>query len=393
MKSPIMALGCSHSVRVLLSIIVFAFSLIDSSAQFLIKIMNAGNGNYLEVNSSTLAFGAVTPGVGTWDVYQQVDAGGGYYAFKSYANGNYLSVQVDTSVKANATTITDFERFTQTYVSGINFTLLAKRNNAYLTRDPGSNNIYANTFTPDSNAYFGFTQVVDMWVAAGAFYHNHPNKFKLRDSYGVGISTSFDDVNESTLINRWYTILEDYTHNPIGHPCWDKLSLIWMNNWEVLVAMKTLPQYISGNVWTAPIPRCNRYQSASAGETTSNSATTCYYDPGVNCNFSTVYTPFGASGSAPTWGWTTTPYMLNLSNTSSEINMGSRWVIDVYYRDTTEHWTYDLGPSAGTFSPQYGIVAYNNGVAAGSPNSVNVHLDNIQDYDASKVLGPRCPDF
>ena len=52
--------------------------------------------------------------------------------------------------------------------------------------------------------------------------------------------------------------------------------------------------------------------------------------------------------------------MYDLSNANSQVNMGTRWVIDLEYEDSGEIWTYDLGPSYGTFDPKYGIVRYRN---------------------------------
>lgn len=361
----------------------------EAEAQFLVTIHCVGNGQYLEVNSSNNRFVASAVGVATADVYRQVSTGGSYMAFQSYATGKYLSVQADTSVQATATNVSDYEMFTMT-LTGASYTLTAKRNNALLSRDAADNRIWANTFTVTDNTRFVFNQVVDMWMACTAFADNYPGKAKLKNADDVLLYYTAESYDAS-LRHYWYTIFADGTNPPIGQPCWDKEQLAWLGGWEALVAIETLPQFTGGAKWDAPIPRCYRYTNATTSQTTAPLLTTFYWQPNGGCTW-TLDTSVGNQGTAQTWGQTSVPYMLDLSNPASSVNMGRRWVVDVHYGSAPECWTYDLGPAPAVFAPQFGLVKYTNGLTT-RPDYANAMFNNIQNADAAHTYAPRCPDF
>jgi GH25 family lysozyme M1 (1,4-beta-N-acetylmuramidase) len=75
--------------------------------------------------------------IGTWEEFDQVDAGGGYYALRAHANGRYVSAENagNSPLIANRTDIGDWERFTIATNSDGSISLKAKANGRYVSAD------------------------------------------------------------------------------------------------------------------------------------------------------------------------------------------------------------------------------------------------------------------
>jgi hypothetical protein len=341
-----------------------------------VKIRFTVTGKYVGILNSYNGAEALKNGVGTHEVYDVVDAGGGYVGLLSRKNGQFLQAAATGNhyVYANGGSAcdSDWEKFLVEDGIGGGFAFKCKANNKYLNVE-NIPNMPIRAFADAINTWetFEVKQVVDMWQAVTAFADNFPTKSKFQ---GAGPLTDWikytDEKRNGTYLWQFELFGTDSRYPNNEHPVWNPYSLMWIGEWEVLVSYGTQPKYSPADnpasAWT--IPRCVRYLEPVAS--VSPSITRNRYLLNLSsCAKTSVATP-------NEYGSNSAGYVLDLSNLGSQENMGSRWVINLHYRNGPEYFIYDLGPSVGVFAPKYGIVGYDNGLG------VWEHYTNIQNRPA-----------
>jgi GH25 family lysozyme M1 (1,4-beta-N-acetylmuramidase) len=78
-------------------------------------------------------------GIGTWEQFDEVDAGGGWTALRSHANGRYVTAENGGkgALIANRTAIGPWEKFKISHLWDGSVSLLANANNRYVTAEQG----------------------------------------------------------------------------------------------------------------------------------------------------------------------------------------------------------------------------------------------------------------
>jgi hypothetical protein len=335
-----------------------------------IGYMNVGLSKFLTINRTDLALTSTATGIGTWEVFDKHDLGGGKFSLLAHGNGKYVRVINTTGypVVADSTSVGTWETFTATNRGW------RAANGLYVTAISGTTHaLYATAVSVGPNEGFsGAPCDLDIWMAVSAFADNYPNKVKLGPPGSMPVSTERMD---NPSVHRWYQLYADYRWSPIGAPCWDKNSLRYIGGWETYVCYNTILQFSEGTFWDVGIPRTRRYCQSNIQEDSPGQAVNWSNLNHTNCS---IYNPHAGTE----WGRRYPTYMMDLSNASSQVNMGNRWVVDVGYKDFGEKWTFDLGPSVGVFSPKFGIVRYRNG------RNLDATMNNIQDWQ--QVYNPIC---
>ncbi len=100
-------------------------------------LLAQANGRYVTAeNGGGSPLIANRTAVGAWERYDQVDAGGGYIALRSHANGLYVTAGAGALV-ANSVTIGTGQKFTVVVNADGSVSLLALANNRYVTAENG----------------------------------------------------------------------------------------------------------------------------------------------------------------------------------------------------------------------------------------------------------------
>lgn len=293
---------------------------------------------------------AAKSGISTWETYEQVDAGDGTVAFRSRANGLFVSVQGGDILTATASAIGPWEKFTVVNLGDGYVALRSMKNNLYVCAESGgSGSLVANRSGVGAWERFVVSQVVDIWEAASAFGMYFPATTKLI-SYGGGILEHREELSGGYL---WMVELMgwpgQYWPGGGAEPVWNKYGLSMVGDWEVFESLSTVPEFNSGSSWR--IPRAVRYLIPYISQESPH-VTAPIYTIGTD----SACTQTVRVGSSEEWGNHSVGYLLSMGG-----DIGVRWVIDLQYKSFGEIWTIDLGPSIGTFAPVYGVVGYTDG--------------------------------
>ena len=334
-------------------IVMLVFIASNVSAQ-LISIKSAGNSKYVRVHTEgTSSLLASRTGIGTRCVYALVDLGSGVVALKSYQNNLYVTPGASPAyeLQANASSIGTNQKFDLAAVTGGYYSLKAHKNNKYVTTvSGGTYPLRALSSSVGTWEKFVLTDRVDMWWVMNAFHRYFPNSVK---DHVLGTLKVHKEKQVGNYIYM-YEVFDDDRWDPIGAPVWNKYGLQWIGDWEVFTSWATWPEYATGSTWN--VPRCVRYADPYSTEYTPHVTDGRYNENlNMNCGFFWV-------SNAEEWGKQYESFEMDLSNEDSDEDMGTRWVMEVEYKDTGEYWIVDLGPEEGDYSPRYGVVYYNNGI-------------------------------
>lgn len=358
----------------------------------LVKIKCLGNNKFVTVTSSTLY--ANKTGVGSYGVFYKEDLGSNVFALKCPSTGTYVTVGAGSTyvlTVGSATTPGTNEKFTQVLSSG-NWAMLAMRNSKYVTGNTTGNKLQATKTTIGNYERYVFTEVVDMYLAMNAWQTNYSTKYKLADTsvwpnYNTNKQMYIHDEQQFSSGAFW--IYEEFRNRDLSapDPVWNYYGVRMIGNWEVVCCYKTVPLSAAGLRWAEGIPRCYRYlEPAYVGNTSSQ--TVNWWNIGANC----VET---SAGSGSEYGKQKAAQALDLSNPISQENMGSRWTVDIGYKDDLEYWTVDIGPydanqpTTVIINPKYGIVRYYRIDPANPSTDTYSEFTNIQDKWGP--FGNRCP--
>ncbi len=335
-------------------------------------------------SASNTAMITTREGVGSWEIYNISDAGGGQVTIQELHTGLFLQVLNSSpyAVVAGAVnTLSSRTRFIQTDLGGGLYALKSVFNGQYVrvANDGASLAWYADGGATVDSDYERFRIddcQVDVWAALTAFATNYPNKVKVKSANNPPGNIALTAETVSGSFQYWYQLIEDYSHNPLGHPVYDKNSLRYIGDWECWVIYGTLAQYINGIQWTEGIPRTRRYFNARIQEDSPRQVVN-WYDIDLSCK--NINPRSGTE-----WGRRYVGWMQDLSSGrgQSQVDMGSRWVVRVGYKDNPESWIIDLGPAVGVFAPRYGTVGYINGA------NLTLWFNNVQ--DTYNVVPKRC---
>ncbi len=100
-------------------------------------------------------------------------------------------------------------------------------------------------------------------------------------------------------------------------------------------------------------------------------------------------------GSGTEYGKQKVAVMLDLTNPSSQVNMGNRWVVDVGYKDGYEYWSVDIGPydaqnpTIVNVAPEFGVVRYYRDDPYDPDSETYSEFSNIQ--NSWTRFSNRCP--
>jgi hypothetical protein len=308
------------------------------------------NHRYVRAQLDSLDLIAGREGISTWETFEKFDLGGGLFAFKSNANNKFVSVQGDSDILMPvASAIGPWEQFTLVSTDDGYVGIRSMKNGKFVTAEAaGALSLRANRDFIGVWERFVLDRRVDIWMAATAFARFFPTTQKVITSGGGHLS--YREYLSGT--DLWATLLEGYPGQcwpncgNRAEPVWDHYGLQMLGPWEVFTIWSTTPEFNPGSTWN--IPRSVRYLNPFIGEESPH-AVGSWNQINLDC------TQTQTVAQADEWGWHSPAYMVDLGHT-----MGSRWVIDLHYKNTQEYWTLDLGPAPGVFAPLYGFVGYAN---------------------------------
>jgi hypothetical protein len=226
---------------------------------------------------------------------------------------------------------------------------------------------------------------VDLYAATKAFAGNFPGKVKYCTK---GYLNTTPGQNWGILFHTEYVInnkLWFYEAFPkSGDPAFPQgYQHVWngiiLQSDSMIGGDCTVPYLQTGAYWQPPIPRTTRYQPVGVKV---NTAAVTITDQQISYPANTVISTTHYSS----FGTINLPIMVDLRNTSSQENMGWRWVLELGLSDGPERWAVDLGPSVGIFQPRYGMVGYHSG--GSSPNFPNA-WDDKRFFPKIQTLTPN----
>ena len=331
-------------------------------------------------------------GVGDYETFYKVDSGDGSYVyFKCAMSGKYITLDAQNNLVATVTTPGNNEKFLWV-ASGSHWAIKAKKNGLYVSANSYGSNwpLQATKSTITDWEQFNELAVVDMWKALRAFGVRHPNMIKISSHHnypyiwpGNVYSQACADWN--TGAHYWYWVVPDFSYDPLGLPGYDRNEIVMVGQWKYFGCRSTLPCYnvLNGGRseltrWIPTILRTKCYCSPNLDEFTVQQETVTYH-----CASGCALRD---DGGRPLLGGRRRPAaMRNYSNSNSSINMGWRWVVDLELTTRSspngngEFWTVDLGPAAGVFDPEFGILEYGQGAWRGQTN--DIIYSNVQNKD------------
>lgn len=361
----------------------------------MVKIKCLGSDKYLHVEDSTIDYVyANKDGVGSWDVFYKEDLPSNRFALKCVATGTYVSAEATSPHRlyvGAATTPGNYEKFTLVW-GGTNWAMQSVGTGYYVSGYTTGGLLKA-AWSQIVGLYeqFCFTEVVDMYSAIKKWNDDYSSKYKLANTsvwpnYNTMKQMYIQDERSFSAGTFW--IYEEFRDRSLGSvdPVWNYYGLRMIGDWEVLCCYETVPLACAGLYWAQGIPRCVRYLDFQ-GTTDTPSQTVNWYSIGAGCALSSI-------GSGPEYGKQKAATAVDLSNGSSQEDMGTRWVVDVGYKDDYEYWGVDIGeydpcnPTTITVDPQYGIVYYYR-FDGDSDNDSYTEFTNIQNKWGA--YSNRCP--
>ncbi|MHB1459624.1 MAG: fascin domain-containing protein, partial [Armatimonadota bacterium] len=335
-----------------------------ATAQQLVKILNLGENRYMHVDGGTGQYVyANKSGVGSLDVFNKVEFGNNVFALKCPSTGTYVSADSSGNHWLNVGPVTtpgNAEKF-QLVWGGTNWAFKSVLYGYYVSAYTTGGQLSAG-WTQVLGLYeqYSFSNIVDVYGCLAGWAANYPGKYKLANT-AKWPSNTMKQVyiqNEQSFNAGLFWIYEECRDHNLQNPdpVWNYYGVEMIGDWEVVACYKTIPLGSSGWHWVEGIPRCVRY--LAPGEVNNTPTHTVnWYTIGSGC--SEIWNTSG-----PEYSLQEAPAMLDLSNSSSQENMGKRWTVDLGYKDGYEFWTLDIGPydpnnpNTVNISPRYGFVRY-----------------------------------
>lgn len=282
---------------------------------------------------------------------QRVDAS--RIALYSHGVGKWVTAENAGSAPlvANRDAVAGWEKFEVVDLGGGNIALHADANGAYVTADSGgAAPLIANRLNPSAWETFRIMPVIDMAQVLSAFADRHSNEGKLK-TFRINQGVSYFDnqsLAERRLAGKNEIITTQTSFDGVRIYDW-----IWLAE-DKVGGHGTFPicSACTASIWSPMIPLSRRFLTPDMTGTKIQGTVDVQTANGALLNFS------------PSGPLTTGNEVHEFGIQYMNGNIGTRWYVKVATDVATfpghikEYYTYDLGPAANVYDPEFGQIMY-----------------------------------